>query len=58
MVASFQSMNMIAGFCCYKKSSIEAAGTPAIGLLLHMGLTTVFLLHMGLATGFLLHMGF
>ena len=40
------------------KSSIEAAGTPATGLLLHMGQNSNDLLHMGLAgNDLLLHMG-
>ncbi len=68
MVAGFQFMNMVAGFCYYTESSIEVAGTPTSGLflyislcindlLLHMSLAIILLLHMGHTTDFLLHMG-
>ena len=52
MVAGFQFMNMIAGFCYYTESSVEAAGTPSTGLLFHMGLGSYDLhSHMGLTVG-------
>ena len=52
-------MNLVAGFCRFIKSPIEAAGTPTTGLLLPMGLgSNDLLLHMGGASNDLfLHIG-
>lgn len=44
---------LIAGLCHYSKSSIEATGKSATGLLFHVGLANDLLLHTGLATGFI-----
>lgn len=49
--------NLVAGLCHYSKSSIEATGTPATGLLFQVGLANDLFLHMGLATGFIFYMG-